>query len=341
MRILISSIQVPFIKGGSQLMTEGLRDALLRAGHQVEILTMPFKFFPESEVLKATEGWLKQDLNQFNGYTIDRLISLQFPAFYANHENKTLWLMHQHRAVYELYDEKNASKDLKKLKNEIKKYDDKILPSFKKRYAMSKTVAERAKRYNGIDSVVLYHPPFNEERFYNKEPFNYLFFPSRLEELKRQYLLIEAMRYVKTPVKAIIAGEGGQKVRYQKMIEEYDLKERVSLIGEITEEEKYTLYARSLGVFFTPYDEDYGYVTLEAMLSCKPVITCKDSGGVLEFVEDGTNGFVLSNSPFELAEKIDFLYENRKKAKEMGRAGYEIYFQKNISWDNVVSKLAD
>ena len=322
-------------------MTTGLKDALIRAGHQVEIVTMPFKFFPESEVLKAMRGWREQDFNQFNGYKIDRLISLQFPAFYANHENKTLWLMHQHRAVYELYDDSKATNDLKELKKKIQKYDDEILPTFKRRYAMSKTVAARAKKYNNIDSTALYHPPFNEERFYHEEPYNYIFFPSRLEELKRQYLLIEAMRYVKTPIKAIIAGEGGQKIKYAQMIEKYDLKDKVKLIGEISEEEKYTLYARSLGVFFTPYDEDYGYVTLEAMLSQKPVITCSDSGGVLEFVENEINGFIVSNSPFELAQKIDFLYENKSKAKEMGKNGYEIYHQKNISWDNVVSKLAE
>ena len=40
----------------------------------------------------------------------------------------------------------------------------------------------------------------------------------------------------------------------------------------------------ALGVIFPPLDEDYGYVTLEAMLAAKPVITCTDSGGPLEFV---------------------------------------------------------
>jgi len=129
-------------------------------------------------------------------------------------------------------------------------------------------------------------------------------------------------------------------IQKQKMIEEYEIKEKVKLIGGISEEEKYTLYARSLGVVFTPFDEDYGYISLEAMLSCKPVITCEDSGGVLEFVEDEINGFVASNSAFDLARKIDKLYENKALAKQMGKRGYEKYHQMNISWDNVVSKLA-
>ena len=320
-------------------MTNGLKEALKRAGHQVEIVTIPFKFFPISEVEKYMDEYLEQDFTSFNGYDIDKLISLQFPAFYANHPNKALWLMHQHREVYELCP-KNPSDELKKLKEKIRSLDDKILPTFKEKYAMSKNVAKRALKYNNLLTTPLYHPPFNADRFYNDESLGYLFYPSRLEELKRQNLLIEAMKFVKTPVKALIAGEGGQRERYERMIEEFDLKDRVKLIGSVSEEEKIVLYAKSLAVVFPPYDEDYGYVTLEAMLSKKPVVTCKDSGGVLEFVEDERNGFVCEPDPRELAQKFDYLYENEKKAKEMGEEGYKIYFQKDISWEIVADRLA-
>ncbi len=320
-------------------MTNGLRDALKRAGHEVEVVTMPFKFFPESEVEKYADWYANQDFGSFNGYEIDKLISLQFPAFYASHPNKALWLMHQHRSVYELYPE-NPSKKLERLREKIRFLDDTILPTFKEKYAMSENVAKRALKYNSLLTKPLYHPPFNEDRFYNDESLGYLFYPSRLEELKRQDLLIEAMRFVKTPIKAIIAGEGGQRGRYERMIEEFDLKDRVKLVGSVSEEEKIVLYAKSLAVVFPPYDEDYGYVTLEAMLSKKPVITCKDSGGVLEFVEDERNGFVCENDPRELAERFDYLYENEKKAKEMGMEGYEIYCnEREISWENVVYRL--
>ena len=204
---------------------------------------------------------------------------------------------------------------------------------------MSQTVSNRLKKYNNIDSTPIYHPPFGEDCFYCDEPHNYIFYPSRLEELKRQDLLIEAMRYTRSPLKAIIAGEGGQISRYQQLISKHNLNDKVKLIGQISEEEKYVLYARSLGVFFGSNNEDYGYVTLEAMLSSKPVITCTDSGGPLEFVVDQKTGFIVEPEPEQIAEKMDWLYENPQKAKEFGQNGREAYRGKNISWDNVVVTL--
>ncbi len=320
-------------------MTEGLCKALQKEGHEAQIVTLPFKFFPENEVLKSMECFLSQDFNSFNGYRVDMMIALQFPAFYAKHQNSSLWLMHQHRAVYELYREDKASDELKRLRKTILEYDNLILPTFKRKFAMSKNVANRALKFNNLKTTPIYHPPFNEDRFFCKDDLGYLFFPSRLEELKRQDLLIEAMRYVKTPIKAIIAGEGGQRRRYEDLIERFNLKERVRLIGKISEEEKIALYARSLAVVFTPFDEDYGYVTLEAMLSKKPVLTCTDSGGVLEFVADKENGFICPPNPKSIAQKIDSLYENRDISKKMGERGFEIYKEKNISWRNVVKAL--
>lgn len=157
--------------------------------------------------------------------------------------------------------------------------------------------------------------------------------------MKRQDLLIQAMQHTRTPVKAIIAGDGGQRPRYERLIEELRVGNKVKLIGTITEEEKYTLYARSLGVFFGPLDEDYGYVTLEAMLSSKPVVTCTDSGGPLEFVAHEDNGFVVSPAPVLIAEAIDWLYAHGRDAKQLGKRGREAYNDKNISWTRVVQTL--
>ena len=320
-------------------MTNGLAQAIRAQGHEVEIATIPFKFFPEKDVSDLIDIWCKQELNNLNGYETDAAICLQFPAYYSIHENKVLWLMHQHRPVYELYDEKNTSENLNQLRTKIHQKDTEELSKVKHFFSMSQTVSNRLKKYNNIDSTPLYHPPFGENFFYCDEPHNYIFYPSRLEELKRQDLLIETMRHTRSPLKAIIAGDGGQINRYQQLISKYDLNDKVKLIGQISEEEKYVLYARCLSVFFGSYNEDYGYVTLEAMLSSKPIITCADSGGPLEFVLDQKTGFIVEPEPEQIAEKIDWLYENQHKAKEFGQNGLRAYRAKNISWDNVVGKL--
>ncbi len=339
MRIVIPSVQVPFIRGGAEVMTHGLFQALKKAGHDVEIVTAPFKFFPEREIFHLIDFWTRQDFRSFSGYEIDCVIALQFPAYYTRHDNKVIWLMHQHRAVYDIYDEKSATEELKELRQRIVQTDNEELPKAKRIYSMSQNITDRLKKYNGLNSTPLYHPPLGESNFFCEEPYDYIFCPSRLEAHKRQDLLIRAMQYVKTPMKAIISGLGGQHPRYRQLIETLGLGDRVKLIGHVSEDEKYTLYARCLAVFFGPHDEDYGYVTLEAMLSRKPVVTCTDSGGPLEFVRDGANGWIVGPDPQEIAAQIDWLCHHKQKAQEMGENGLDLYRSKKIRWDHVTDRL--
>ena len=53
---------------------------------------------------------------------------------------------------------------------------------------------------------------------------------------------------------------------------------RVRFLGEIDDDTLIELYANALAVVYPPFDEDFGYVTLEAFLSKKPVITTSDAG---------------------------------------------------------------
>jgi glycosyltransferase involved in cell wall biosynthesis len=92
-------------------------------------------------------------------------------------------------------------------------------------------------------------------------------------------------------------------------------------------------------VIFPPLDEDYGYVTLEAMLSSKPVLTCRDSGGSLEFVVHQETGLIVEPEPEAVAHAIDRLYEDRCLAQAWGKAGKDRYLSMNISWDTVVERL--
>jgi len=337
--IIIPSVQVPFIKGGADFMVVNLKTALQKSGHKVEVVAIPFKFFPTDYIKANMEYWSKLDFSSFNGIEIDKVIVLQFPAYYANHPDKTLWLMHQHRMAYDLFYSQKASEDEKDLKNYIESMDNRYISDIKRKFAISKNVADRLQRFNNINSTPLYHPPHDENKFYCDQVENYIFFPSRLEYLKRQELVIRAFKFVKSPIKLYLAGEGSHYNDYKKLIEELNLQHKVKLLGRVSQDDKIKLYANSLGVVFPPQDEDYGYVTLEGMLSKKPIITCKDSGGVLEFVEDGINGFITEPTPQHIAEKIEWLYSHKKEAVSLGQNGYDLYKSKNISWDNVVSTL--
>jgi glycosyltransferase involved in cell wall biosynthesis len=327
------------MSGGADYHIKGVIDQLKMAGHEVESLRLPFRFSPEKDIETLMEFSKTLDFNRINGVAIDKVISLQFPAYGVQHDNHTVWVMHQHRAVYELYEQQVASGGVRQLKEKVQQFDNEVLSQSHKLYANSERVAARLLEYNQLRAEALYHPPYNADLFFNEDDYGYIFCPSRLEQLKRQDLLINALKYCKTPVKAIIAGDGGQREQYQLLIDKNDLGDRVRLIGKFTESQKLAYYARALAVFFAPYDEDYGYISLEAMLSAKAVITCKDSGGPLEFINHNENGFVLDPDPEQIAEVLDKLYNDRALAKAMGMEGRDRYFKKNISWSNVVEKL--
>ena len=344
MRIAVAAVQVPYIAGGAEILADGLKTVLVEAGHHVDLITIPFRFYPERETKRAMEIWENEDFSSINSYEIDKVICLQFPTYYLKHANKIVWLIHQHKWAYELWRDDDASDSVKSpeavsLRDNILTMDNLHIGNLSQIYTISQTVANRLKQYNRIRGICLYHPPPLLGRTYEGQQYNYIFYPSRLENLKRQHLLIEAMRHVKSPVIALIAGSGGQFGAYQELIRKYGLDHKVRLLGKIPENELIAYYANCLGVFFGPFDEDYGYVALEAMLSAKPVITCRDSGGPLEFIVHDETGFVVDPEPAAIAEAIESLVQNKKRSLDLGMAGKKRYHELDISWANVVNTL--
>jgi glycosyltransferase involved in cell wall biosynthesis len=90
-------------------------------------------------------------------------------------------------------------------------------------------------------------------------------------------------------------------------------------------------------VAYPPYDEDFGYVTLEAFLAAKPVITCTDSGGPLEFVRHEVNGWVCEPAPEALAAAFSAAQADRTRTASLGSSGYDL--ARTISWDGVIERL--
>ena len=340
MNIIVTANLTPFIQGGADYHIKGLIDALRDHGHRVESVRLPFNAQSYSAIEDLMEYCRRLNFSQSNNISIDKVISLQFPGYGIQHHDHVVWIMHQHRAVYELYpSEPPPSLVLTHLRDAILQYDQAALSRANKLFANSKRVAERLKQHNQLKAEPLYHPPGMAEKFYCAPPMPYIFCPSRLEKLKRQNLLIEAAKYMRTPLVVLIAGEGPQRDEYARTIEKYQLKHKVRLLGRVSEAEKLSLYANSTAVFFAPYDEDYGYITLEAMLAEKPVLTTVDAGGPLEFVEHGKTGWVCQPEPKEIAEFLDSAYAHQARSLEMGKAGRARLEEQNIRWETVVQKL--
>jgi glycosyltransferase involved in cell wall biosynthesis len=346
MRILIATVQVPFIRGGAEIHAEGLRDALLAAGHEAEILAIPFKWYPPEKILDHILACRLLDVSEVAGTRVDRLIGLRFPAYLIPHPNKVLWILHQHRTAYELWD--HALSDLVyypnggQVRDAIEQADRKLIPEARAVFANSQNVAQRLKRYCAIDATPLYHPPPNAEQFYSANAADYLFFPSRLCLPKRQDLALQALAVTRNPVRLCFAGISDHPDytdKLRSLARKLKVQKRVEWLGGISEAEKRERYASALAIVYPPVDEDYGYVTLEAMLASKPVITCRDSGGPLEFVVDKQTGMIAEPTAEALAAAFDFVWENRNDAAAWGRAGRARYESLNLSWSNVIQKL--
>jgi len=345
MKIVIATVQVPFITGGAEIHAQLLCDELIARGHQSEIVTIPFKWYPGETLLNCMMMGRMMDVTEVNGEKIDLVIVMKFPAYYVRHPNKVVWLLHQHRQAYDLWGTEfgdiHKEEDGEFLRNTIMLNDNLFLAEARRIFTNAGNTARRLKKFNGIDATPLYHPPANDDKLRCDGYENFVFYASRIDPMKRQRLLVEAAKFIKSDTKIYVAGKGSERetAYIQQLIEKYGLSERVKLLGFISEEEKIDYYAGCLGVYFGAFDEDYGYITLEAFFSKKPVIVHEDAGGPLEFVDHGRNGFVIKADPAVIAAKIDEWSENRDMAKEMGERGYNTLLEKKINWDHVIDSL--
>lgn len=341
--VLICTTQVPFTTGGGESHVEGLRQALLAAGYNAEVAALPFKWYPPTEIMRSALAWRLLDLSEANGKPIDLVIGMKFPAYLAAHPKKVLWIMHQHRSAYNLwgtpFDDLSTYPEGARVRQWIRDCDNRFIADARKVFANSQTVAERLKHFNNIASEVLYHPPPRADRLHAGETGDYVFYPSRLEPQKRQELLIEAARYLQTPVKIVLAGNSRDPQHYASLVKKFDVADRVSLRGFVSEREMIELYANALGICYLPFDEDYGYVTLEGMLSGKPVIVPVDGGGATEFISHGEEGLITEAEPKTIAAAVDSLFADRERARAMGARALEKIRSFDLSWSNVVEKL--
>jgi glycosyltransferase involved in cell wall biosynthesis len=329
------------VKGGARTLVSDLARAFSDRGHNVETVLIPFWSDPAvmiEQMLALRLLELSEDA--------DLLVAIRTPSYLLRHPNKVVWFLHHHRPAYDLrgteYDESETLEN-EAVRKAILVADDTHLREARRLYAVSRVAAERLRRFNDLDADVLY-PPLGNAAGYRCENFDdYVFFPSRITPLKRQWLAVEAMAHVRSRVRLVIAGSPDVPEHMDRLletIETHALQDRVELLGWVDDSRKRELYANALAVLFTPQDEDFGYVGLESFHSGKPIITCADSGGVLELVEDEISGHVVPPEPEKLAEAVDELAADRGRAEQLGSRGHERIGELGISWDTVVESLS-
>jgi len=345
MRIIVASVRTPFVRGGAEVLAEELTNALHAAGHEADLVVLPFNPEPE-KLADQMLACALMDLECINGAKVDRMIALKFPAYLIPHPCKVVWLMHQHRNAYDLWEHslgslRNSPRGAM-VRDIIRRADAGMCSEAKAIFTLSETVTARLRQFLNVESKPLHHPPAGVDAFYCAEPEDYVFFPSRISGNKRQDLALRALALTHSPVRMRFAGTpdtADYGARVVKLARELGVQSRIEWLGYITDEVKRETYAHALAVMFPPFDEDYGYVTLEAMLASKPVITCNDSGGPLEFVITGQTGLVVAPTPEGLATAMDAFWDDRQFAVAAGQAGRLHYMSLGLSWAKVIKRL--
>ncbi len=339
--VLVCEAQVPFVHGGAEVHVRQLVRELRQRGYSTELVSVPFKWYPKEEILPHAAAWRLLDLSESNGRPIDLVIGTKFPSYFARHPNKVAWLIHQYRAAYELcgteYSDFSHTELDVGLRDTLMRLDTDMLGECRARFTNARNTAARLAKFNGLHAEPLYHPPNLAPRLTPGPYGDYVLSVGRIESVKRVDLIIAAMARVDRPTRLVIAGDGTQRQNAERAAEAAGVSDRVTFLGTVGDDELIGLYAGALAVIYPPFDEDFGYVTLEAFLARKPVVTCTDSGGPNEFIADGVNGFVRAPVALELADAINQLGSDRRRAATMGDAGHAV--AAGITWDGVIEKL--
>jgi len=322
-RIAVVTSSPPMVEGGHMVIARSLVRALRESGHEAEIVVTPQnRFGRQASAYLAT--WLT-DVGSSGGARIDQVISLRYPSYAVRHPNHVCWLNHTMREYYDLWDRFSGSlRPPGLLKERVRRAaihaaDRYLLTrNVRRLFVQSRTVQRRLAIWPDLKSTVLYPPA--PQRPYRCDGYgDYVFMVSRLTPLKRADLLVQALgRPEAAGVRAVIAGDGEDRERLQRLVAELNLAGRVSLVGRVSDDEVIDHLARCRAVCFPPIEEDFGFVTVEAFASRKAVITCRDSGGPAELVGDGVNGLVCDPTPESLAAALRRVADDVTLAEKLG-----------------------
>jgi glycosyltransferase involved in cell wall biosynthesis len=342
--VLVCAAQAPFVAGGAEIGVRELVSGLKRRGFRVDVVSLPFHGYPPQEVPRQALAWRLLELRHATGDSVDLVIPTKFPSYLVRHHRKVAWVFHQYREAYELLGTERSplgknSQD-RELVDTIRAMDRSALGECRALFAISRNVAGRLARFSGVSAEPLYPPPQLLGRYRRDAYGDFLLVPGRLDRTKRPELALRALARSSSGARLKLTGDGPLRSDLERLAEELGVASRVDFMGRVSEEELLGLYAACRAALYVPYDEDYGYVTIEAFLSGKPVMTASDSGGPLEFVEDGVSGLVAAPEPGALGDAIDRLFAlPEAKLAGLGEEGRRRVA--SITWDAVVDRLTE
>ncbi len=343
MKLAVVNNVSPFISGGAEHLADCLVERLREYGHEAALVKV---FFLDRPLEAIPRTILAARLTRIPN--ADRIICLKFPTFYIPHPDKILWVLHQYRGAYDLWNTEFKSLPLdetgERIREAVRSADNEYLREARRIYTSHEVTAKRLLLWNGIVAEPMLCPHGDASRYRCDGYNDTIVALGRLSWIKRQDLAVEAMAHTKTAVKLYVAGQSDDErltEHIRAIIRGNRLEEKVSFDPRfITEEEKIDTLARALAAVSIPFEEDsHGYVTVEAFFSRKPCVTCPDAGGVATAVKSGVTGYIADPEPRAIAEAFDELYSKRALTQRMGENGWQYARELPDKWDHVLETL--
>jgi alpha-1,3/alpha-1,6-mannosyltransferase len=105
-----------------------------------------------------------------------------------------------------------------------------------------------------------------------------------------------------------------------KLVQDMNLSNRIIFLKSPSDTVKISLLRQCSCLVYTPSNEHFGIVPLEAMYCSKPVVAV-NNGGPKETIENDYNGFLQNAKPKNFANAIKLIVENEEKAELFGKRG--------------------
>lgn len=321
-------------RGGAEAFHDGFCSALCDRGWNVDKIRIAIDESSFEGILEAYLHCYDLEVSQY-----DLVISSKAPSYAVRHPRHVCYLQHTIRVFYDMFEHEFPAPgaELIKARARIQELDTKLLapPRVAHIFTNGDETLRRLRKYNALDGEVLY-PGLLRDHFHTGRYENYLFLPGRLHRWKRVGLLIQAMQHVRSDIELRIAGTGED---YEKFVADSANDSRIRFLGRLSDADVVEQYANALAVPFIPLMEDFGYITLEAFRSGKPVITCTDSGTPVDLVARADAGFVVEPTPRAIAAAIDRLCNDRDAAPSMGERG--LRSTQGITWEAAVARVVN
>src|ERR1700693_3011239 len=224
-RVLVLAVQSPFSDGGAERHVRRLTEELKARGFEADLVTMPLIERHRFDLIRSALAWRGLDLTEVAGRPVDAVIATRFPSYAARHHNKVVWLIHQYRQAYDQfgtpYSDFTASREDRRAREAITEIDRVALTEARRVFANSETVAARLRKFNGIASEPLYHPPPLFGRYRSGPAGDYALTVGRLDAWKRADLPIAALAHAPR-ARLVVVGCGPEEERLRRLAGERD-----------------------------------------------------------------------------------------------------------------------